>query len=542
MRSGLVKSPYFFLILGLILFFPAFTINLADEPIGEDEAIRALVAFEMHKSGDYITPKMGGEYYLRKPPLYNWLIAGSYELFGNYSEMALRFPMILSLLLFSATIFFIVRKELGLRLAVLNALLFLTLGRIIIYESLMGLIDMAYSWLTYLFFMLAYILFRKEKFLLLFVLAYLITAATWMMKGLPSIVFLGISLLVLFISGKSFKLLFNWRHFAGIFIFLALVGTYYLLYFSRNDISLEEYFMTLLGQSTRRTVIRYGFMDTIIQFFRFPFDMLYHFLPWTLLVLGLFVKGSIKRVWAQPFLRYNILLLGFNIIPYWTSPEVHPRYILMLLPLFFVVVSWAYEDLRERGLKMARVIEYIFGGLLIIISLAPWSAPYLDMVKNVDHVLIVSAALSAFMVVLCMLYWMSRPYRLFWLAIAILVLRIGFDFLILPTRQIDSDPARSKVLAYELAEKTKGKALYSYWGGGDKRSYWYMKNLVSFRYHFHLSVARDEIIYHTSEKDPDALYFSLNKFIENENVEIIDTIERRHNDYSSIPLFRFVEE
>lgn len=544
MKSGLARSPYIFLILALLLFFPAFMINLEYEPVGEDEAIRALVAFEMDKSGDYVTPTIGGTPYMKKPPLYNWIIVGSYKLFGNYSEMAIRFPMIISLLLFSATIFFFIRKELGTNLAILNALIFLTSGRIIIYESLMGLIDMTFSWLTYLFFMLAYILFKKDKLLLLFIMAYLIAAITWMMKGLPSITFLGISLLVLFISGKRFNMLFNWRHFTGIFIFLLLVGGYYLIYFNLNpETSPETLFMTLLEQSTRRTIVRFGLMTTIYHFIAFPLEMLYHFLPWTLLTIGLFVRGSIKKVWAHPFLRYNILILCFNIILYWTSPEVFPRYILMLLPLYFIVVSWVYADLQARGVKVAKVIEYIFGGALILASIAPWASSYVEMVKDVNQVLLISALLSIVLAIISVIYWFSRQYRLFWFAIAILVLRIGFDFLILPTRQIDSDPAASKVLAYSLAEQTKGKPLYSYWNKNTPNlDFWYLKNCVSFRYHFHLSVARDEIIYHNSEKDPDALYFGLSSRICDDKIEIIDMLERRHSDRTPIPLFRFLEE
>ncbi|MDT8393033.1 MAG: glycosyltransferase family 39 protein [Bacteroidales bacterium] len=482
MKSGLVRSPYIFLILALLLFFPAFMINLEYEPVGEDEAIRALVAFEMDKSGDYITPTIGGTPYMKKPPLYNWIIAGSYKLFGNYSEMAIRFPMIISLLLFSATIFFFIRKELGKKLAILNALIFLTTGRIIIYESLMGLIDMTFSWLSYLFFMLAYFLFKKEKFLLLFIMAYLIAAITWMMKGLPSITFLLISLLVLFVSGKRFHMLFSWRHFTGMFIFLLLVGGYYLIYFNLNpETSPETLFMTLLEQSTRRTVVRFGLMKTILHFFAFPLEMLYHFLPWTLLTLGLFVGGSIKKAWAHRFLRYNILILCFNIILYWASPEVYPRYILMLLPLCFAVVSWVYTDLQERGAKAAKVIEYIFGATLILAGIAPWASPYVEMVKDVDHVLLISAILSIVLATISMIFWISRQYRLFWFAIAILVLRIGFDFLIHPTRQVNSDPAASKVLAYSLAEKTKGKPLYSYWNKNTVGlDFWYLKNCVSF--------------------------------------------------------------
>ncbi|MEE4257774.1 MAG: glycosyltransferase family 39 protein [Bacteroidales bacterium] len=478
--SALSKKPYFFLALALVLFFPAYLINIGDQPIIEDEAIRSLVAFEMYKSGDYITPTIGGEEYLRKPPLYNWFIAASYAVFGNYSELAIRFPMILSLLFFSLTIFLVVKRELGTWMGVLNALIYLTLGRIIIYESLHGLIDLAFSWVTYLVFMLSWFYFRRGQYLKLFMAAYFLTAVTWMMKGLPSLVFLGITLLVLFISQKRFKILFNWRHFAGILLFIGLVGGYYLLYFNQNDVSPEELFRTLLGQTTRRTVVRFGWLQTIQHIFIFPFEMMYHFLPWTLLLAVLIMKGSRKHIWSHPFLRYNILLLVFNIIPYWTSPEVHPRYILMLIPLLLLPLSWYLVKIRPAILP-----------------------------------------------------------KLCWLAVIILMLRIVFDFTVLPTRQKNSQEVLSKQSAIELAEKSKGKELYSYWNEEFEPSFYYMKNFLAFRYHFHLAAARDEILYNISDKKPEAWYFSANAHIAGDSIIRIGTVDQHLDDTSPLPLFVF---
>lgn len=516
-------------------------INLGDQPIIEDEAIRSIVAFEMHKSGDYITPTIGGEPYLRKPPLYNWLIAGSFSLFGNYSETAIRFPMIISLLLFSLLIFWVVRKELGTRLAVLNMLIYLTLGRIIMYESLHGLIDIAFSMLTYLVFMLSWFLFKRKDYLWLFLLAYFLTTITWMMKGLPSLVFLGTGLLVLFISGRRFIMLFNWRHFAGIFLLIILLGAYYLVYFNRNDISAQELFMTLLGQTTRRTVIRFGWWETILHLFTFPLEMLYHFLPWSLLTLVLFVRGTLKKIWQHRFLRYNLLLLVFNLIPYWTSPEVHARYILMLVPLYFTIVSRAFVESRPSSHILNRIVEYILGAVLVIASIAPLASPYIGLVKDVDHVLIISILISMAMIPITIFYWRNIKYRLFWFSIGIFILRIGFDFLVLPTRQMDSKEVQGKANAIALAEMTKGHDLYSYWNPAKEPHFYYLKNLITFRYHYYLSTARNEMVVSTSEKIPGAIYFSNPQHIGKQPIDTVGTLTQYVDGTRPLVVFRFTE-
>jgi len=538
-RLNLINNPYFIFILALVLFFPAFMINLNDQPVIEDEAIRSLVAFEMYKSDDYITPTMGGDPYLRKPPLYNWLIAGSFAMFGNYSEFTIRFPMLMSLLLFALTIFIILKKELGTKMGILNALIYLTLGRIILYESLHGLIDITFSWLTYLFFMLSYILFRKKQFLMLFVLAYLITSVTWLMKGLPALVFLGISLLVLFISQKQFRMLFNWRHFVGIFILIVILGAYYFSYFRLNEITPEQLFTTLFEQTTRRTIVRYGLLETVQHLFVFPIDMLYHFLPWSILTLALFARGMIRKIWTHPFLRYNILILGFNIIVYWTSPEVYPRYILMLVPLYFTVISYAYMQLKDSKHLISKIIEGTFGIVLIVSSIIPYASLVIDTLTVIDHRLLLSIIISLPLLVITIVYWKYRQQRLLWFAVAVLVLRIGFDVFILPTRQYNSQEVNLKTSATDLADKTSGKELYVYWNPDFEPNFYSNRSHLRFHYHFHLAAARNEIVFNRSEKKPGVLVISHPDHIKNDSVIQIGEVLQHLDDTRPLPLFRF---
>lgn len=52
----------------------------------------------MLETGQWIVPSIGGEPYLRKPPLVNWLIAGSMKLCGVQNEWAARLPSVLAVL------------------------------------------------------------------------------------------------------------------------------------------------------------------------------------------------------------------------------------------------------------------------------------------------------------------------------------------------------------------------------------------------------------------------------------------------------------
>jgi 4-amino-4-deoxy-L-arabinose transferase-like glycosyltransferase len=76
---------YILLALGLVLFLPKLGMPLLDP----DEGLYASIAREMLARGDWIVPHVNGLPYLEKPPLYFWLTAVTFWLFGP-SEWATR--------------------------------------------------------------------------------------------------------------------------------------------------------------------------------------------------------------------------------------------------------------------------------------------------------------------------------------------------------------------------------------------------------------------------------------------------------------------
>ncbi|MBP6977175.1 MAG: glycosyltransferase family 39 protein [Bacteroidales bacterium] len=521
MHSQKPQSPYFFFILALVLAVPAFLIYLGLLPLIPDEAIRSLVSLEMMQTGDYLTPTLGGDLYIKKPPLYNWIIALFFQVSGHQNEFVIRLPVIIFLLCYTFTIYHFVRKELGPRMGILVALMFLTNGRVLFYESEHGLIDITFSWLTYLFFMLSYHFMKREKYLALFLTAYGITAISYLMKGLPSLVFLAISLLVLFLSEKKFRMLFNWRHFAGIGLLILVVGLYYFVYFRRNEIAPESLFSTLMGETTRRTVIRFGWERTLRHLFTFPLEMFYHFLPWTLLSVLLFVRGSLKKIRKHPFLCYNALLILFNIIVYWTSPEVHPRYILMLIPPFFTILVYLYLDLKEVNNKICRWVEYILGFVLIIITVGMLVPLFIDPVKQLPMIVLVCIILLLTLALITFNYWKQASERLFWVVIALLVLRIGFDLIILPSRYYEAKEVKSREIAREVGRQTRGKPLYIWWNPHQTPDPYYGKRRTEYAFMFYISVERQQPLTFSSEIDRKALYIAREEDIEG---YIVDTL------------------
>jgi 4-amino-4-deoxy-L-arabinose transferase-like glycosyltransferase len=502
------KPLVFFAVLAGLLYLPAYLINLNLVQLINDEAIRAIVAFEMIKTGDFITPTIGGVPYLMKPPLFNWILALFFQLSGSWSETVIRLPVILSVILFAATIFFFIRKEFGNRVALINALAFVTYGRILFYESMHGLIDITFSWLIYVFFMLSWHFFRRKKYLALFLTAYAITAVAYLLKGLPSLVFVAVTLLVLFVQGKQIRMLFNWRHLLGLCLLILIVGGYYFVYFMRNTVGPGQVIEVLTGEVTRRTVVRFGIWNALLHLLTYPFENIYHFLPWSVMVILFLRKGSLKLIRENKFLWYLLVVFLFNIIPYWTSPEAYARYILMLVPLFMTILFALYIECREKGSRIYLVVDYILGGFIGVISLAGIVFMLHPAINGLPHIAWVSVLLFLALGLISYFYWKQELNRLFWLAIALLVIRIAFDYSIIPSWEKSHPGVATKKLATELGAETAGRPLYVYWNPEFKPDPYYHYRFNDEIFTYYLSTARDKIITMSMEKIPGTLFLA----------------------------------
>ncbi len=353
----LKANPLFFYLFCVAMLFPALLWHLGYLAINfpTDEPTRAIVALEMIISGNYFTPTINGEFYYNKPPLYNWIIAGFFKTF-NYSEFVLRLPVIIGLLLFGLSIFLFVKKELGVKQGFIVAMLFITSGRILFWDSFLGLIDITFSCLVYTSFMAIYFFHKKKQYLALFLVSYLLTAVTFLMKGLPSLVFQAITLLTFFTYKNEFKKLFSWKHFAGIGLLILIVGSYYLMYAKYN--TLDNVFTTLFSESEKRTIINYGWKRFVTHLFTFPFEMFYHFFPWSILGVFFFSKKFYSIMKSNEFLKFNFMIFSFfNILitgHHLKSTKVH---IHAFPPVFTVTVYMFFRDYNFNG-KKSIFIEY----------------------------------------------------------------------------------------------------------------------------------------------------------------------------------------
>ncbi len=472
------KAYLWLALVALVLLLTAYLSHLGYLPVDPrtDENRRALVTLEMMHRGDYIVPTLNGVDYLNKPPLYNWIIAVSYKVFG-VNAFALRFPVILFLFLFGTIIYAFLKKQVSQKFAILAALFFITNGRILFYDGLLGLIDIAFSGMVYLSFIGIYHWGEKKHFWKLFLLTWLATALAFLMKGIPALFFQATSLLIYFGWKKEFRRLLSLKSMVGLLVFLLVAGGYYAAYFLVSNVTLSEMFGNMLNENTKRTVTQSEVSSTLKHVFSYPFSWFYHFAPWAIMAITAFRKDFLQKLRGHDFMMYNALVFLPGFFIYWLSPNIETaaRYYFMLVPVLYTVSLWIYLESRPQSLprKIVDGLLWIFFGALLLGVIAP---PFIKEIES-THLLIPKSILLA--VSLGVLFWlaMRKPnYRLLAFVLMLGFARMAFNSFVVENR---GGYQQEQIAHFEtVIEKVDPSKLFlekrAYTGNTDGFSYLYM--------------------------------------------------------------------
>ncbi|HEY2759599.1 MAG TPA: glycosyltransferase family 39 protein, partial [Pirellulales bacterium] len=119
--------------------------RIVDLPIRGEETRRAMVAWEIVQSGDWIVPQQQHQPFLSRPPVGSWPIAWLTEASGDLSIFAVRLPSIAATILVTLLIYAYARQFLSRLGALSSGLAFATfvqvlqLGRLAETEALFTL-------------------------------------------------------------------------------------------------------------------------------------------------------------------------------------------------------------------------------------------------------------------------------------------------------------------------------------------------------------------------------------------------------------------
>lgn len=400
-----------------------------------EEPRRAVVALEMLESGEYVVPHMSGHTYYNKPPLFNWMVAGSFALFGGIEAWMVRLPSLVAFWLTGLLTFLVCDRHLGRRSAVWAALFYLTGGELLFYGTVMtGELDLFFSLIVMLQAISVFVFLRRGSWLALFVVSYVLAGLGFLTKGLPAVAFQGLTLVAALVAFGQWKRLFDLRHLAGLAGFAAVVGGYFWLYAQQEPA--RPFLVSLFEEASQRTGLESKFSELASGTLSFPVVVLKLLLPWSLLCVWLCRKDAWRRLWANPWTKFCLVFCAVNMPLYWFSGELRNRYIYPFFP--FVVIPLAHVFASDRdwrdGLRtwtdrgMQLVLALLVVGALII--------PFVEPFAEFGGVLPAALAWAVATGGLLALHLRRQDLRVPIFALALVVARIAFDVAYLPAMNL----------------------------------------------------------------------------------------------------------
>ncbi len=427
----MLRSGSSFWVIALISAFIVF-LNLGGIPLLDpDEPVYAETPKEMFQFNEFISPRIYGEYWYDKPPMYYWLVAGAYKLFG-INEFAARFPSALL-----AVICVLIVYKSGRRLfnnsAGMASALVLATSIEYFYLGKAAVTDITLT----LFLTLSLLSFIEKRYYLFYIFAGLATVT----KGPIGLLFPGAIVFVYLAATRNFTELKNMKIVSGLILYsIVAVPWYWIMYQLHGGV----FFDTFLGfhNITRFTSPEHP--EGVLWYYYIPVLIL-GFFPWTALMVQA-VWNSLRNS-RQDFsvLVFLNIWAAFIFIFFTISRTKLVSYILPMYPPLAMIVGWYIDRIllgvhsqssettaRESGETKAAVSNesvvsrrFSWSAVLLILSalFAGGMLKGLEFMPALqDGVFISAGIIMAMALAVGYLIWKNEVIKAFWVQIGSMVL------------------------------------------------------------------------------------------------------------------------
>jgi 4-amino-4-deoxy-L-arabinose transferase-like glycosyltransferase len=385
----------------LLLLFFCLLLNIPYIHLREfqgEEGRRVIIAETMLNTGEWIVPYVENVPYLKKPPLFNWLLAGIFRLTDTISETTARMLSVISAFLCALSLSLFWKKTARIKDAwfILPGLIFLTFTDIM-DKSVRAEIDMTFTLFITLAVLLWFFLYENlQKPTTAWIVSLSFVSVATLTKGLQAPAFFYCGVLPYLVYKREIRRFFSASHMAGICAALAIFSAWFVPFTDR--IGMEEVLKTWWHEiATRQEPIKAG--GFLRHFIEFPFLYFIAYLPW-LPLMFLWVQKEIreKAIGYQKLVMYCLFFLLFSVPFYWIMPGARLRYILpvsgMLTLLLAIPLSFAIGDFSRKPLWIKRYLQ-VFGILLCLTVLAsPFWGKRFELFQDPAPMLLLGAVFS----------------------------------------------------------------------------------------------------------------------------------------------------
>jgi 4-amino-4-deoxy-L-arabinose transferase-like glycosyltransferase len=306
----------------LIMFFNLGSIPLLDP----DEPVYAETAKEMLQFNDWLSPRIYGQFWYDKPPMYYWLVAMSFKVFG-INEFAARFPSALLAIVCAVYIYFAVARLFNKRAGVLSALV-LTTSLEFFYLGKAAVTDITLT----LCFTVCLLSYLEKRYYLFYIFAGLATVT----KGPIGFLFPAGIIFFYMVATRSFSEMLRMKLPFGILIYLLVAAPWYWFMYQLHG---SAFIDTFIGfhNITRFTSPEHP--EGVLWYYFIPV-LIIGFMPWTaVMVQAVWASMTQSRNHFKPLLFLLIWTL-FIFIFFSISRTKLVSYILPMYPPLAIIVGW----------------------------------------------------------------------------------------------------------------------------------------------------------------------------------------------------------
>lgn len=316
-----------------------------------DEGRYVGIAWEMMRSGDWLTPTLDGLPFFHKPPLFYWITAGAMSVFGMH-EWAARVAPLLGATLGACALYVFMRRWVGDRAALLTLVALLAQPLFYLGGQFANLDMLVAGCITATIVLAAHAALsidRKLHYRLALACAYVMAALGVLAKGLIGIVIPGLVVLVWLIAQRRWRVLRTLLWWPGLLLFMLAAAPWFVAMQLRFPDFLHYFFVV---QHFQRFAA--GGFNNVQPFWFYPVLLLVFSLPWLPWLHRLFTSAA-SADGAQREVRLLMLLWAGLVVLFFSMPQSKlVGYVLPAVPPLAALMAEGFAQVAAPSKRMKR--------------------------------------------------------------------------------------------------------------------------------------------------------------------------------------------
>jgi len=359
---------------------------LATHPLLDpDEPVYAETAREMLQFQDFTSPRIYGDFWYDKPPMYYWLVAAAFKVFG-FGEFAARFPSAF-LAVGGAVLVYLAGRKLFNERAGLLAALVLSTSLEYFYLGNAAVTDM-----TLTFFLTAALLaFLHRKYYLMYGCAALAVVT----KGPVAVFFCSVIIVLYLLITGSLNQIKKMKLFSGGVLFALIALPWYAVMYSLHGMAFID---TFLGFHNITRFLQPEHSSGAIWYYYIPVLIL-GFFPWSSFLVQAFFAGIKERGECRNTCVFLVMWASVVFLFFSLSQTKLVSYILPMYPPLALLTGYYFDKVwTEQRYKALHYSAGVFGIVVALLTaglLYAGTVISTELMSSVKVLIVILAILAA---------------------------------------------------------------------------------------------------------------------------------------------------